>query len=174
MGHLLLDGETSERLFFRKLENTDFDAWLPFHQDKRTSEFWDGPSPEDPESACQEWFDNAFERYNSDLGGLNALIHRNSGLLIGQCGLLIQEVDNLQEIEIGYSILPSYWKQGYATEAAKKCKAFAFENKLSKSLISIIHIDNIASQKVALNNGMQRDKTTTFHNNPVHIYRIGL
>ena len=173
MGHLLLDGETSERLFFRKLKNSDYNAWLPFHQDKKTSEFWEGLF-QDPESTCQHWFDNTFHRYDSNLGGMNALTDKNSGILIGQCGLLVQEVDDLQELEIGYSILPNYWKQGYATEAAKKCKEFAIENKLAESVISIIHIDNIPSQKVALNIGMHLDKTTTYKNNLVHIYSIGL
>jgi len=64
--------------------------------------------------------------------------------------------------------------KGYATEAAKKCKEFAFENNLAESLISIIHVDNIPSQKVALNNGMFLDKTTIYRDNQVHIFRIGL
>jgi len=75
-------------------------------------------------------------------------------------------------LEIGYSILPEYWKMGYASEASKTCKKIAFENKLTHSLISIIHVDNMGSQKVAINNGMLLDKTTSYKNNPVHIFRV--
>ena len=97
------------------------------------------------------------------------LCHTNE--FIGQCGLLVQTVDGIKELEIGYSILPQFWKQGYATEAAKKCSIFAKENDFVQSLISIIHIDNLPSQKVALKNGMHLDKTTVYDNNPVHIFR---
>lgn len=105
---------------------------------------------------------------------MNALIDKTSNTLIGQCGLLAQTVDDIEELEIGYSILPKYWKKGYASEAAKKCKKYAFENGFAKSLISIIHIDNIPSQKVAANNGMYLDKTTTYKDNPVHIFRVAI
>ncbi|MGS0524795.1 GNAT family N-acetyltransferase [Zobellia nedashkovskayae] len=158
-------------MLFRKVHPSDFEAWLPFHEDKRSSEFWEG-LPSDPKIACQEQFDRIFERYENNLGGMNALISKTSGEFIGLCGLLKQTVDEVDELEIGYSILPKYWKQGYASEAAIKCKNYAKEQSLAKSLISIIHINNLPSQKVALKNGMYLDKTTTYHNNPVHIFRV--
>jgi ribosomal-protein-alanine N-acetyltransferase len=106
------------------------------------------------------------------LGGMNALISKASGELIGICGLLVQTVDDIQELEIGYSVLPKFWLKGYAFEAAQKCKEHAFENNFSDSLISIIHVDNIPSQKVARKNGMHLDKTTAYKDNPVHIFRV--
>lgn len=168
---LLLNGEETKRLKFRNLLSTDFKAWLPFHKDPRSTQYWEG-LPKDPQTACREQFDRVFERYEKKLGGMNALILKSDGNLIGICGLLIQTVDGLQELEIGYSILPEYWKQGYATEAAVKCREYAFKNKLADSLISVIHVDNKPSQKVALNNGMHLDKTTIYKDNPVQIYRI--
>lgn len=170
MGYLL-EGEETDRLLFRKLSPSDFDAWLPFHKDKRSSEFWDGLPP-DPTKACKQDFDRTFERYTNDLGGKNVLIHKKTKVLIGLCGLLVQTVDTIQELEIAYSILPAYWKKGYASEAAKKCKEYAFDHKFVKSLISIIHVNNIGSQKVAINNGMHLDKTTVYNDNPVHIFRV--
>ena len=86
--------------------------------------------------------------------------------------LLCDIRDNITELEIGYSVLPKFWLQGYAFEAAQKCKEFAFDNNFAPSLISIIHVDNIPSQKVAAKNRMFLDKTTTYKNNPVHIFRV--
>ncbi|MGB5461012.1 MAG: GNAT family N-acetyltransferase [Eudoraea sp.] len=169
--NLLLEGEESRRLIFRKVSKSDFNAWLPFHQEPLSSRYFAGENSE-PDVACRNWFTKVFTRYENNLGGLNALISKDSGQLIGMCGLLIQTVDEIQELEIGYSILPEYWKKGYATEAAKKCKSYGFDRKLAESIISIIHIDNIGSQKVALNNGMHLDKTTTYKGIPVHIFRV--
>jgi len=171
--NLLLQGQKTERLIFRKFLPSDFDAWLPFHEDPRSSQYWDG-LPQDPRIACEELFKGLFERYDNNLGGMNALIHKDTGALIGMAGLLTQTVDEIREMEIGYSVLPEYWKKGYATEASIKCKDYAFEKRLTDSLISIIHIDNTPSQKIAMNNGMSLDKTTTYKDNPVHIFRIDL
>jgi len=167
----LLTGEESKRLYFRKVQPLDFELWLPFHEDPSSSEFWSEENLS-PKAACKKWFDNTFNRYKYNLGGINALIDKKTGVLIGQCGLLKQTIDNIQELEIGYSLLPAFRNQGYATEAAIKCKSFAFENKLAQSLISIIHIENKASQNVAIRNGMSLDKTITYKNNPVDIFRV--
>lgn len=173
MKSLLLTGQESERLRFRKLETSDFKTWLPFHKDPRSTEFWDG-LPKNPHDACQHWFDKAFDRYDNKLGGMNVLIDKHTNEFIGQCGLLVQTIDGITEIEIGYSILPKHWKKGYATEAAQKCKAYAIEHNLAKSLISTIQIENLPSQKVAINNGMYLEKTTTYNENICHIFRIVL
>lgn len=168
---LLLEGQESARLEFRKLKPSDFEDWLPFYHNPLSTLYWDGLA-QDPETACREYFDKIFYRYDHKLGGMNALIHKISKEFIGQCGLLVQEVDGIKEVEIGYSILPKYWRQAYATEAAKKCMDFAFAKRLADSLISIIHVDNIPSQKVALTNGMRLEKTTRYKNNPVLIFRV--
>lgn len=167
----LLEGEASKRLSFRKVVPSDLSNWLPFHQEPKSTQYWEG-LPKDPEIACKEQFKSIFQRYEEQLGGMNALILKKETVLVGLCGLLVQEVDGVQELEIGYSILPKYWQQGFAFEAAQKCKEFAFYKKLASHLISIIHINNIPSQKVALKNGMFLEKTTSYKNNPVHIYRI--
>lgn len=169
----LLINQESERLHFRKVVPQDFDVWLPFYENPESTRFWEG-LPLDPVKACQQQFDGIFERYERHLGGMNALVLKNSQKLIGLCGLLVQEVDQRSELEIGYSILPTYWRQGFAYEAAEKCKIYAKQNDFSDSLISIIHVDNIPSQKVALKNGMHLSTTTTYKDNPVHIFRVAL
>lgn len=170
MTKYLLENQESERLLFRNIVPEDFDSWLPFYENPKSTQYWDG-LPKNTEDACREQFDKIFERYEKGLGGMNALILKETNKLVGICGLLVQIVDGIEELEIGYSVLPEYWRNGFAYEAAHKCKNFAFEHKFSPSLISIIHINNIPSQKVALKNGMKLDKTTIYRENPVHIYR---
>ncbi|MEM9078459.1 MAG: GNAT family N-acetyltransferase [Bacteroidota bacterium] len=171
MSKYLLEGQSTERLLFRKVVPTDFEAWLPFHEEPLSSQYWEGLPP-DPKGACKQQFDRIFERYEHDLGGMNALVLKENSKMIGLCGLLVQSVDEKEELEIGYSILPEYWRQGLAFEAARQCKIHAFSNDLTQSLISIIHVDNVPSQKVAIKNGMKLDKTTSYRDNPVHIFRV--
>ncbi|MBC2838148.1 GNAT family N-acetyltransferase [Robiginitalea sp. SC105] len=170
MNYLLENLET-DRLRFRKIRETDFPLWLEFFKNPEASKHWVSEN-EPPNLACEKWYAKQFGRYENNLGGMNALIDRKSGELVGHCGLLIQQVDGTTELEIGYSLLPENWNRGLATEAAKKCMEFAFENRLSESLISIISLTNIPSQKVALKNGLTLDKTTVYKGNPVHIFRI--
>lgn len=167
----LLTGEETDRLIFRKIQESDFNEWLIFFVDPRSSIHWveEWKSPQD---ACAAWYQKQFWRYENQMGGMNALIEKSSGRLIGHCGLLVQTVDGQPELEIGYSLLWEFWGKGYASEAATKCRDYAFHNDLSKSLISIISLSNIPSQKVALKNGMSNRKETKYKGNPVYIFRI--
>lgn len=169
---LWLFGENTERLLFRKLEERDFDTWLKFCEDTEIMKFFAFSQDDSAHEKCQKWFDKIFWRYDHQLGGMNVLIDKHSGEFIGQCGLLVQTVDENEELEIGYSLMPETRGLGYAIEAAKKCRDFAFQNDFSDSLISIIHPDNIASQQVAIKNGMQLWKQTVYNGMPVTIYRI--
>lgn len=170
MKYLLKGGETG-RLLFREIRTTDFDEWLVFHKDPSASLHW-VEEKDSPEEECKKWYDKQFLRYKNGRGGMNALIEKQSGRFIGHCGLLVQTVDGNTELEIAYSLLPAYWNKGYASEAAIQCKDFAFDKKLAASLISIISITNIPSEKVALKVGMKRDKQTVYNGNRVNIFRI--
>jgi [ribosomal protein S5]-alanine N-acetyltransferase len=167
----LLDGQETDRLIFRKVSWSDFDDWVKFFEDPVTSMYW-VDEQETPQHACEKWYEKQHERYENDKGGMNALIEKSSGKLIGHCGLLVQTVDEIRELEIGYSLLPAFWNKGYAIEAATKCKTYAFENDFSDSLISIISLTNLPSQKVAVKNGMIIEKETMYHGNKVYIFRI--
>ncbi|MBX2926559.1 MAG: GNAT family N-acetyltransferase [Saprospiraceae bacterium] len=168
----LLTGQETERLIFRPQHRDDFAEWLPAMENPDTERFLGMTGITSAEARCETWFQRVENRYQNDLGGTNVLVDKSSGKIVGQCGLLVQEVDDILELEIGYTIIPAYWNQGYATEAARKCKEFAFENNFAESIISIIHIENIQSEMVARKNGMQLDKTTTFKGMPVNIFRI--
>jgi len=125
-----LEGQESERLLSRKITEQDFDLWLPFCSEADSLKYIfsaDEMAHDDPKVRCQIWFDRFFYRYKNNLGGMNALIAKDTGEYVGQCGLLLQTIDGVEELEIGYSLLPEARGQGYAIEAARKCKAFAFE-----------------------------------------------
>lgn len=58
-------------------------------------------------------------------------------------------------MEIGYFFQKAYWHKGYATEAAVVCKEYAFSVLNANSVYSIIRDKHIASQNVAVRNGMK-------------------
>lgn len=167
----LLEGQETTRLIFRKIREQDFSDWLKFFQDPNTSLHWI-EEKETPEIVCKKWYQKQQWRYDNDKGGMNALIEKSNGRLIGHCGLLVQTVDGIPELEVGYSLLPEFWNKGYAFEAAHRCKEYAFQSNFSDSLISIISLTNLPSQKVALKNGMTIEKETLYHGNKVFIFRV--
>ena len=170
-----LEGQESERLLFRKITEKDFETWLEFCKYPDSLKYIFSQKQlanDDPVTRCKIWFERVFNRYENGLGGMNALIDKNTNEFVGQCGLLIQTIDNVEELEIGYSLMPEHRGKGFATEAAIKCKLFAFESASYNSLISTIHIENDASSRVAIANGMTLEKTTLSEGDPVNIYRV--
>ncbi len=167
----LLYGLESPRLFFREMKTYDYETWLEYFRDPKTSEHWFFER-KIPELACEDWYRSQFARIERDQGGMNAVLEKESGKLIGHCGLLIQRVDGIQELEIGYGLLPEFWGKGYATEAVRVCIKTAFQRNLVDSLISIIATGNLQSERVAQKNGLQLEKVTAYHGNHVDIFRI--
>lgn len=159
------------RLIARPLTMGDATAWERFLGDEEATRYF--PVSDDPLAVrAHQWMERQLNRYADGQFGLMALVRKSDGVWIGQCGLLRQEVDGLTELEVGYHIFPEHWLQGYASEAAIAFRDFAFEQELAPSIISIIDRENIGSQKVALRNGMRREKACTFRGLDVYVYRV--
>ena len=170
----LLTGQRTERLRFRSLQEDDFDDWKPLFEHADTAKFLGMDPNLDTQRLCELWFEKSSQREKEQTGGMNVLEHKETGELIGQSGILVQNIEGKRRIEVGYSILPKFWRQGYAFEAANACLNQAFEWELDDSVISIVHHENVGSARVAQKNGMQVERyIESFEGgDPVNIYSI--
>lgn len=162
----------SNRLTTRFLKPADSKAWEEFTNDPHAMEFFpDSFFPGESSSATQ-WVNRQLQRYRDQHYGLQALISKSGGELVGQCGLLHQVVDGKAETEVGYHILKKHWGKGYAPEAARLFTDYVFTNNIAGSVISIIDVANVRSQRVAEKNGLVREKRCRWNGLDVFIYRI--
>jgi RimJ/RimL family protein N-acetyltransferase len=169
------DQLTSERLITRYLTLEDIPFWVEFFEDEEAVEFLSLHllGVKSNLEISTHMIEKQLARYAENRYGLQALIDKSTNEFIGLCGLLAQEVDGVNEIEVGYHILKKYWKQGYAAEAAKLFIDYAFEHDLNSSVVSVIDVDNFKSRRVAEKNGLKIDKQTKWlDEEDVYIYRL--
>lgn len=141
----------TERLYMRELTQDDIKYLCKILQDEETMYAYEGAFSF---AEVQEWLDRQISRYKKWGFGLWAVVLKETDEMIGQCGLTVQPWKSGEVLEIGYLFNRSYWHNGYATEAAKACKKYAFEVLDANEVCSIIRDTNTASQNIALRNGM--------------------
>ncbi|MDE6386207.1 MAG: GNAT family N-acetyltransferase [Lachnospiraceae bacterium] len=150
----------TERLYLREMKQDDFKSLCKIMQDKETMYAYEGAFSD---IEVQEWLDRQISRYQKWGFGLWAVILKQTDEMIGQCGLSMQPWKDAEVLEIGYLFMRSYWHKGYAAEAAKACKRYAFEALNVNEVCSIIRDTNTASQNVAIRNGMSVADSWTKH-----------
>lgn len=143
----------TERLYLREMSQSDFDSLCKILRDEETMYAYNGAFDG---SMVQEWLDKQLARYREYGFGLWAVCLKETDEMIGQCGITVQDWLGKEMLEVGYLFQRTYWHKGYATEAAKACKEYAFAKLGADEVCSIIRDNNIPSQKVALRNGMTR------------------
>ncbi len=146
--------ETS-RLILREFTPADADALSLVLSDPETMRHY--PMRFD-RAAVEEWIARQMRRYTADGFGLWAMVLKSSGELIGDCGLTVQEVEGVREIEVGYHVRRDLWGQGLASEAAEACREYGFSHVPVDRLISLIRPENLQSRRVAEKNGMTVQK----------------
>ena len=150
----------TERLYLREMNQGDFCSLCEILQDERTMYAYEGAFSD---QEVQEWLDRQLSRYEKWNFGLWAVILKETDKMIGQCGLTMQPWKESEVLEIGYLFNRLYWHRGYATEAARACKKYAFETLGTSEVCSIIRDTNLASQNVAVRNGMTKTDSWTKH-----------
>jgi ribosomal-protein-alanine N-acetyltransferase len=166
----------TDRLVLRRLTLDDIDAMSSFYADPAVRRFFpDGTLTREETLEELEWIlDVYYERYGY---GLWATVERQTGDVIGRCGLLPFKVvrattqaglalddpdvhprpDDRYEVEVAYLLARERWGRGFATEAAAAIVAYGFEHLDVDRLISLIDPGNDASASVARRCGMTID-----------------
>lgn len=143
----------TERLIIREMVQSDLNALCKILCDEEVmrATYESAFSVEE----AQNWMNRHFKRYAEYGFGLWAVVLKETNEMIGQCGLTVQSWREKELLEIGYLFQKAYWHKGYATEAAIACKEYAFSVLNASSVYSIIRDTHIASQNVAVRNGMK-------------------
>jgi len=136
----------SERLIFREMNNGDlFDLFDTFADAAARRLYPQMQHFED----VQEWIDwnlQNYERYGFGLWVLNAA---ETGIFIGDCGLTYQEVEDRDELEIGYHVALPHRRRGFALEAGRAVLEFGFQHSDAPLICSKVDPSNTASIGVA-------------------------
>ncbi len=84
-----------------------------------------------------------------------AITLKSDGKLIGACGLRLQAEN--EQGEIGYCFNRKYWRQGYASEAARAVMKFAFEKLGLHRIVASCDVNNLGSAGVLKKCGMRME-----------------
>ena len=142
----------TERLYLREMSYADFESLYAILSDKDTMQHY--PAPFD-ESKVMNWIERNKKRYREEGFGLWAVILKETGEVIGDCGITLQPIHGEMLHEIGYHIRKDLWRRGYGSEAAAVCMKYAFEELSLPAVYSYMKYTNAASYGVALKNGMR-------------------
>ena len=142
----------TERLFLREMMESDFDALYEVLADSDIMEHY--PYTFD-EARVRNWISRNMERYQKDGFGLWAVVLKETGEMIGDCGITMQNIHGQMLPEVGYHIRADRQRKGYATEAAAACIRYAFEKHNFQAVYSYMKYTNVASYSTAMKNGMR-------------------
>lgn len=144
----------TRRLLLRELQQADLPAVARLLQNETAMYAYNHVFTD---KDVQAWLDRQRGRYAAHGFGLWAVVLRETGAVIGQAGLTYQPYLHTQVLEVGYLLEPAYWHRGYATEAARACRDYAFGPLGGDKVFSIIKSDNAPSIRVAERLGMTRE-----------------
>ncbi|HZS07987.1 MAG TPA: GNAT family N-acetyltransferase [Blastocatellia bacterium] len=158
------------RIILREMTMDDVDDLARILSDPITMRFY--PQPLD-DQGVREWVARNLNRYAQDGCGLWAMVLKDNRHVVGDCGLVVQEVEGVKDLEIGYHVNRQYWGQGLATEAARACRDYGFSHFGRQKLISLIRPENIPSRRVAEKNGLRVVNETLLWKDILHyVYAI--
>lgn len=143
----------TKRLYLRELTEADFDALYRVLADSDIMQHY--PYTFD-EARVRGWIQKNIERYSIFGFGLWAVCLRETGEMIGDCGLTMQLIDGQIRPEIGYHIRKDRQRQGYAKEAAIAVRDWTFRHMPFRTVYSYMKGTNIPSCKTAASYGCKQ------------------
>ena len=137
----------TERLYLREMTENDFEALKKVLADPEIMLHY--PCVFD-EAKVKNWIQRNIDRYRIFGFGLWAVCLKETGEMIGDCGLTMQLVNGQIKPEIGYHIRADKQRKGYAKEAASAVRDWTFTHTPFNIIYSYMKYTNEASIRTAI------------------------
>lgn len=162
----------TQRLILRDFQPADVSELAPILNNPQVMEF----SPTGILSASQtkEKIDSFINSYQAMGYGKWAVVYQETSELIGYCGISIEQIDDVDEREIGYRLAPQFWGIGLATEAASAAIQYGREQLRLPYIMGVAERKNKASIRILEKLGMKYQKETMFDGIMMDVYRLNL
>lgn len=142
----------TDRLYLRELVLDDKEELKKVLSDPELMRFYPHPFSEEEVENWILWNIKNYQKYKH---GLWAVISKEGGVFLGDCGITMQKIGGETVPEIGFHIIRDHCSKGFASEAALACKEYAFRVLRYPRVFSYTTARNIPSQKVAEKIGMR-------------------
>lgn len=159
----------TNRLRLRQMDKSDVDNLMKIFSDPVAMQYYPSTYPRE---AAVKWIEWNIANYKKHLTGLWICELKQDGSFVGQCGIIPQFVDEVEEMEIGYLFVRDYWGMGLALEAANAVKEYGFSTLGLARIIATIYHKNMPSIKLAERLGMEYEKRTFVGKSDDYIYSI--
>jgi RimJ/RimL family protein N-acetyltransferase len=149
------------RLVIRSFEPSDAEGMLAVFGDPEVRKYL----PPFPDPTIESMGTSVARRMamERDHGhGLWAVERKDTGELIGDCGLMLVEGTG-PEVELAYHYKQSAWNHGYGTEAATACLARGFSAVGLEQIIAICFPENVGSWRVMEKAGMRYEGMARYY-----------
>ena len=154
----------TERLLLRPLSASDLDDLVALHAEPEVSRFMG--------TVDRQWLTDRLELDQRDWAerghGLLAIIDPVTQRFVGRTGL--KYWTQFDETEVGWVLRREMWGRGLATEAARGCIKWGFDNLGAAYFTAMIRPDNARSIKVAERLKMTKLRSDVLLDIPVLVY----
>ena len=159
----------TERLLVRRFTPDDLDKLIETRSDPEVSKYLGGQKFQNPASLKKRlnFYLDCYEKFGF---GMGAMIWKSTGEMIGSSG--IQPLEDTDEIEVGYSIVKQFWRQGIGFECANAWLRYGFENARLDRIVAVTYPENVGSWRIMEKCGMKYEKTETHYGFECLFYAI--
>jgi len=143
----------SERLGFRNWMLTDIEKMSAINADKKVMEFFPGLLTTEQTIAFIERMQKQYAEKRFCYFAVDKL---DTNDFIGFIGLSEQtyKAEFTPCIDIGWRLSQDAWNQGFATEGARRCLAYGFDNLNIEKIVSVAPKINVKSEHIMTKIGM--------------------
>ncbi len=152
-------GPETERLSLREFRVEDAEAFFQLRSDPQVIRFT-GDEPLQSLNQARKAIED-YPDFETVGFGRWACVLKETQETIGFCGL--KYLSDLQEVDLGYRLLPRYWCRGLATEASRACVEFGFEVLKLDEIIALVLRQNKPSIRVLEKVGMRYSNMVRHH-----------
>lgn len=159
----------TERLIFRRFVEDDLPLLIEQRSDPEVNRYLGGPERQNAEALSTRirFYIDCYDKFGF---GMCPMIWKESGEIIGTAG--IQPLEDTGDIEVGYSIIKSYWGRGIGTEAARGWLRYGFEIAGLERMVAVAVVENVASQNIMKKLGMTFEKVEEHYGEDCSFYAI--